>query len=278
MIPLDSFPRWSTRLDGCARRYLDAADLARYESIPASGRQSRLRALLESPIREFSPVNEAYFRARWGETLGLLHPSPDLALLEVATGDADMIPQAMARSHAGGRYVTANMNVSANRSLLGKTAELGLDVELIEDDAANIERHSGPEAFDAIAFQHGVNDVIQAILCGREGVDTVKADWMEVLPRMITIVQGELAAGTLEDHAKPGLLALMSSLLAVLKRGGLIAINHYMFQLDLDWGYPPGLWAGFVPLVRGWFRELYGAKEVSFDGYEPNWWIFLRKT
>jgi hypothetical protein len=278
MVPLDSFPRWSPRLDGCARIFLSAAELARYESIPAQERQRQLGALLDRPLHAFSMVNEAYFRARWGETLGMLHPDRGIAVLEVATGDADMIPQAMARSHAGGRYVTANMNRAANRSLLAKTAGLDLARELLEDDAANIERHSGPEAFDVIAFQHGMNDVAQAILCGREGIDTTDADWMETLPRMIGIIRREVASGTLEDHVKPGILALMRPLIRVLKRGGTIAINHYMFQLDLDWGYPPGLWAGFVPLVREWLRGMEGVEEARFNGYEPNWWMFLRKA
>jgi len=43
--------------------------------------------------------------------------------------------------------------------------------------------------------------VIQAILCDREGIDTIDSDWMETLPEMIRIVQREVAEGTLAQHA-----------------------------------------------------------------------------
>lgn len=277
MILLDSYEKWSPRLDGCAERFLSQTEFAQYESMPAPFRQECLRNLLESPISSFTPVNEAYFRARWAETLAMLHPQNDLTLLEVATGDADMIPQALSRSHPGSLYVTANMNRALNESLLKKTKELSVRLELVEDDAAGIGKHCGRERFDVIAFQHGVNDVAQAILCGREGVDTVFSDWMETLPAMIRMLQREVRDDTLEEHVKGPFLALMRSLLEVLRKGGHVAINHYMFQLDLDWGYPPELFAGWMPIVRQWFKELEGVEEVFFEGYEPNWWIFLRK-
>jgi hypothetical protein len=275
MTPLDDFTRWRGLLDGSARRFLSPTELSAFEAIPPADREAQLKALLEAPIARFTPVNDAWFRARWAETLRLVHPGP--ALLEVATGEADMIPQAMARAGLGGRYVTANMNREANRGLRERTAGLGLRVEIVEDDAANILRHAGPDAFDVIAFQHGLNDVIQAILCAREGVDTAGGDWMELLPGMIAMVRRELDGGTLEEHAMPGLLALMRALAVVLKPGGLIIINHYQFQLDLDWGYPPELWEGLVPLARGWLRGLPGFTEASLPGHHPDWWLFLRK-
>lgn len=277
MIPLDSFEKWSPRLDGSARRFLNAEEFAAYEAILAEERHQQLKAMLEAPIRWFSQVYEVYFRARWADTLMMLHPGAGLSLLEVATGDADMIPQAMARSHPGSRYVTANMNKQLNESLLKKTEGLGVRLTLIEGDAARIGDHYGPNSFDVVAFQHGVNDVLQAILCARAGVDTVHADWMGVLPQMIRMLQREVADNTFERHVKAPFMALMAPLMDVLKPGGTIAINHYMFQLDLDWGYPPALFECLLPLVRGWFTELNGVEERFYEGYEKNWWIFLKK-
>ena len=268
---------WSPRLDESARRYLGAEDLEYYEAIPPEERQRQLAALLERPIETFSPVNEAYFRARWADTLRLLHPGADLSLMEVATGDADMIPQAMARSHPGSRYVTANMNRQLNGSLLARTKGLDIRLELVDDDAARISEHCAPASFDVVAFQHGINDVLQAILCAREGVDTVYPDWMAVLPQMISMLQRETAAGTFEASVKAPFLKLMRTLSDMLKPGGTIVANHYMFRLDLDWGYPPALFEGLAPLVRGWCAELTGLKEVRYPGYEENWWLFLRK-
>lgn len=277
MKSLDSFSIWSPLLDECARRYLGAEDLEYYEAMPPEERQRQLAALLERPIETFSPVNEAYFRARWADTLRMLHSGADLSLMEVATGDADMIPQAMARSHLGSRYVTANMNRQLNESLLARTKGLDIRLELVDDDAARIAEHCAPASFDVVAFQHGINDVLQAILCAREGVDTVYSDWMAVLPRMIEMLQREMSEGTFEAHVKAPFLALLRTLADMLKPGGVIAANHYMFRLDLDWGYPPALFEGLVPLVRGWCAELTGLEEVRYPGYEENWWLFLRK-
>lgn len=277
MIPMDRFEKWAPRLDAAARQFLSAGELAQYETIGNEECQRQLKLLLEQPIRMFTPVNEAFFRAKWADALAALHPGLPFSLLEVGAGDADMIPQAMARSHPGSSYVTANMNKALSRNMMERTAGLPISVKIVEDDAARVDAYYGPGSFDVVAFQHSVNDVCQAILCGRDGIDTIESDWMAILPDMIKILQKEVAAGTLEHSLKAPFLSLMCSQLAVLKPGGTVAINHYMFQLDLDWGYPPDLFANFVPMVREWFRELAGVMEIMLDGFDPQWWIFLRK-
>lgn len=277
MIPLDDVSRWLPRLDGCAREYLGEDELKQYDAIPAEEREAQLHGLLTAPIARFTAVNEAYFRARWGEALERLKPEGAFTLIEVASGDADMIPQCVARLRPGSHYIAANMNERLNESLLTKTRGLPLEFELVSDDAANIRSHVGDGQADVIAFQHAVNDVLQAILCAREGVDTVCSDWMETLPAMITILQREVAAGTLEASVREPFLQLMRSLLPTLREGGQVAINHYMFQLDLDWGYPPRLFEDMLDLVRPWLNALPGCREVTLDGFDPKWWIFLRR-
>jgi hypothetical protein len=128
-----------------------------------------------------------------------------------------------------------------------------------------------------VAFQHGANDVIQAILCGQAGIDTIYSDWMETLPAMIRLLQQEVQAGTLADHVKAAFLQLVRDLLYVLKDGGVVVMHHYMFQLDLDWGYPPALFENIIPMVREWVAELDGCHEVALEGFEGQWWLFLRK-
>lgn len=277
MIPLDDAARWLPRLNDCARIYLDAHELKQYDAIPAEEREAQLRALLTAPIAHFTAVNEAYFRARWGEALESLQPDGAFTLIEVASGDADMIPQCMARLRPGSHYISANMNERLNESLLRKTRGLPLAFRLIADDAANIHLHVGDGQADVIAFQHAVNDALQAILCAREGVDTVYSDWMETLPTMISMLRREVAAGTLEESVREPFLRLMRSLWPTLREGGHVAINHYMFQLDLDWGYPPRLFEDMLDLVRPWLNSLPGCREISLDGFHPKWWIFLRK-
>jgi hypothetical protein len=277
MIPLDDAARWLPRLDERARRYLSDREFSEYEAIPRDARDAELRALLNAPIACFTAVNEAYFRACWGEALERLHSNGEMTLLEVASGDADMIPQCLARLRPGSRYITANMNERLNESLLKKTDGLPLSFQLISDDAANIPRHLGDGQVDVVAFQHAVNDVLQAILCAREGVDTVCSDWMETLPAMIEMLRRETAAGTLEESVQGPFMALMRSLWPMLRPGGFVAINHYMFQLDLDWGYPAKLFEDMLPMVRPWLQDLPGVREVALDGFDPQWWIFLQK-
>jgi hypothetical protein len=278
MIPLDRFEKWSPRLNENARMYLSDVEYQEYAAIPDAEKLRQLKAIFEQPIARFTPINEVYFRARWADALNAAHPGDELALLEVASGDADMIPQMMARVYPHSRYITANMNRILTERLRDKTRSLPVDVMVIEQDAAALDSHLPPECVDIIAFQHAVNDVIQAILCQQEGVDTIHADWMETLPRMIDILQREVAQNSLEQHARPAFLTLLESLLKVLKKDGHIIMNHYMFQLDLDWGYPPELWENIIPLTRQWIQRLPGCKEVFYDRFDPHWWIFLKKA
>lgn len=277
MIHLDDEKKWMPVIQKNAYRYLSKDEYEEYARLSEAELEDGLKALLEQPIASFTVLNELYFRARWDEVLGMVYHGDSLRLLEVATGDADMIPQVMGRTRPGSRYITANMNKLLNQSLLEKTKDLPIAMELIEGDAAFIDRHIGEEAVDVIAFQHAVNDVIQAILCDREGIDTIYSDWMETLPKMITILQREIQDRTLEQHARDGFLGLIRSLVKVLRKDGIIAMNHYMFQLDLDWGYPADLFENMLPMVREWLHEIEECEEVFFEGFHTNWWIFLKK-
>lgn len=277
MIPLDRYEKWSACLDDDAGQFLNEAEYQAYRSIAAPEKLRQLKAILEKPIAEFTLVNEVFFRARWAEVLAVAQPGNDLTLLEIASGDADMIPQMMARAYPHSRYITANMNRILTARLREKTRDIPVTVEVIEEDAAGISRHLPAESVDIIAFQHAVNDVLQAILCDQQGVDTIYADWMDTLPKMISILQRETAQNTLEQHVRPAFLSLLGELLKVLKKGGLVVMNHYMFQLDLDWGYPPALWEDLIPIVREWLKTLLGCKEVCFEGFDPHWWVFLQK-
>jgi hypothetical protein len=277
MIPLDRYEKWSPCLDERARQYLNEIEYWEYQAIPAPERLRQLKATLEKPIAQFSPVNEAFFRARWAEVLDATRPGDPLALLEVASGDADMIPQMMARVRPHSRYISANMNRILTARLRENTRGLPLEITVIEEDAVGIRRRLPAESVDLVAFQHGVNDVIQAILCDQAGVDTIDADWMEALPKMIAILQKETAQNTLEEHARTAFLSLLENLLGVLKKGSWMVMNHYMFQLDLDWGYPPDLWEGWIPIIREWIQGLPGCKEVLLEGFHPHWWMFLQK-
>ncbi|AIQ21134.1 hypothetical protein H70357_33970 [Paenibacillus sp. FSL H7-0357] len=277
MIPLDDVDKCYPLINERAQRFLSEQELKQYLSLPQNEVEHQLKLLLESPIAQFTVVNEVYFRARWAEVFEALQLGDELTLLEVASGDADMVPQVMARTHPNSTYITANMNKSLTTSLLQKTRGLPLHMKVIEEDAAYLENHLPSGSVDLIVFQHAVNDIIQAILCGQAGIDTIHTDWMETLPAMIKLLQQEVASGTLEVHAMQPFITLIHTLLIFLRTDGIIAMNHYMFQLDLDWGYPLDLFENIIPLTRRWLNGIQGCEEIFIPGFDRQWWIFLQK-
>lgn len=277
MIALDRFDPEVLSV-GNAEKRLGEEEAAEYLAIPPEERERQLSALLTKPIDSFTMVNELYFRSKWAALFRLTGGERPLTLLEVASGDADMVPQALARANPGSTYIAANENQSLSRSLVEKTQSLKLRFHLVEDDASRIGRYIPAKSVDIVAFQHGVNDVLQGILCAQNGIDTIHSDWMETLPAMISLLKEETEAGTLEAHVKSPFLALMHRLAPTMKDDGVIAISHYMFQLDLDWGYPPALHENIVPMVRAWLASDASFREIGFPGFEPQWWLFLRKS
>lgn len=277
MLSLDKYTKWLPKIEESARLYLSEKEYQAFSLISAEQKKGQLKAILEKPIANFTVINELYFRAKWAEVLQIIQSNDGFKLLEVASGDADMIPQVMARIHPSSHYFTANMNKILSESLLAKTKDLPLKIAIIEDNASAIDDHIGQEVIDIIAFQHSINDVIQAILCEQEGVDTVYSDWMETLPKMIELLQKEIFNNTFEQHVKAPFLKLINGLLKVLKKDGFMVMSHYMFQLDLDWGYPLELFANIIPITREWIKELENCQEVFFKDFHSHWWIFLQK-
>lgn len=277
MKPLDTFHKEILSQEN-AQKFLNKQEYSEFSSIPDADREKLLKELLNQPISKFTVINELYFRSKWAELIRLIYGSRPITLVEVASGDADMIPQALARSNPSSTYITANMNKKLNESLLVKTQGLDLNISLIDDDAIRLNEYIGSQAVDLITFQHGVNDVLQAILCGKVGVDTVYCDWMELLPKMIELLQQEVEQGTFEQNTKPAFLKLMTILMEELKDGGVLAVTHYMFQLDLDWGYPADLFENLIPIIRKWFSELAGCEEILCEQFNSQWWLFLRKS
>lgn len=240
--------------------------------------EASFEEMIQKTIKNFDCF-DFYLYIMWYHALINITDKDTVIALEVASGSTDIIPQVMDRIfHKDSQYISSNMNKKLTEGLYKNTCNLSISTKVIENDAQLISKYTGPDFFDMVLFQHSANDIIQAILCNSEGIDTINSDWMEALPEMIRILKREVGENTLEDHAKPGFIALLSSCLETLVDGGYMIFNHHMYQRDLDMGYPCTLWHDMIPMVRKWIvGSDLKVKEVEFEGFDKQWWLFLRK-
>ncbi len=280
MKPLDNLELWLEKLnDADATEILSDADGIEWNSLSLVEREEKLTALLQKPVADFSVVYRWYFRMKWAEALNKTKLKAPVSLLEIGAGDTDMLPQILARKfeHPETQYITANMNKKLTASFKEKTKDLPVKINVIEDDAQNLEAYMQGEKFDVIVFEHSINDILQTILGERAGIDTTHSDWYTVLPQMIELIKQEYLAGTLETSIKGDLIDLLNSCLKMLKPGGYIIINHFMYQYDLDLGYQPDLWNNMLNITREWIKSMDNGSEEFFEGFDQQWWMFLGK-
>jgi len=258
-------------------------ELRQHQEMLAETRDRKLAAICAAPLRdsEWSVVNTVYFRLKWTSVFEAFGAGGDFSLIEVGAGATATVPETMAvyaaKNHGSPSYVTLNMNKYLTQAFLRNTAGLSIKAEVVEDDAMNVKNHIAPGSVDIVAFQHSVNDVLQAILAEKNGLDTARLDWMGILPDMIRLINRAYESRALEQEAKEPFLRLVQNCADVLKPGGILAMSHYMFQYDLDLGYNPELWRDMIPAVRPWLDELTGGREIFYDGFDPQWWYFWKK-
>lgn len=281
MKPLDNWAIWSEKVKAHdVTDILSDSDQQEWNSLSPEERSEILEKLLHSPVDNFSVIYRWYFRLKWFEALDAIGIAPPVKLLEIGAGDGDMIPNLLAKKFENKDtcYLTANMNKQLSANLKAKTAHLPIKTNIIEDEAQNIRKHIGVEALDVIVFEHSVNDILQTVLAERMGIDTTNENWWDILPVMIDIIKKEYLNNTLEASVKDELLGLLRSCLDILKPGSYIVINHFMYQYDLSLGYEPDLWNNMLLIARKWISEVEGAEEIRFDGFDPQWWLFLKKS
>ena len=219
-----------------------------------------------------------FVRESWLEILRRHGAGQPITLLEIGAGASDLLPRTLADYNPRSRYITVNENRRLTLKFRRKTMRLPIRVEIIEDDAANIAAHPEPESVDILAFEHSMNDILQAILLGQGGIDTTRGSWFSLLPAMIKRMNEIYRGGQFETALKAPFMALLRGCADTLRPGGLLALSHYMFQLDLNLGYDPYLWENMLPIVRPWLRELSGGHEIELEGYDPQWWFFWQKA
>lgn len=244
----------------------------------------RMARMMTPPVAfamEDAPLlHDAYYVGAWCGVAQLLGNGAALKFLEVASGDVAVVPWALELYDDGGcSYATANLNKKLTQNFLAKTAALRTAVRVVEDDGANMSQYYAPGSFDVLALQHGVNDIVQTILCEREGMDTVNGDWWENLPQMTRISDEYHRSGRLEDAARPGFLACMRACADLIRPGGYLAFNSIVYQYDLDLGYPLDLYESYIPMARRWLLEAgMGLTEITPEGWDRQWWMILQKS
>lgn len=254
-------------------------ELPLWEALTEEEIQKKLYRICTTPLCDcdFTIVYTLYARMKWVEVLKNISSNKGIKVLEIGSGSSTIIPEAMAAFDMESTYITANMNKKLTEGLREKTSSLPVQIEVIEDDAIHIKNYLASDSVDAIVFEHSVNDILQAILCENNGIDTTNKDWFEILPEMIKMISGEYVNQTLEQKVKSHFLSLVNNCLSVLKPGGYLAMSHYMFQYDLDLGYHAELWENMLPYVRPWFEGIGNIREVSIEGFDPQWWLFFQK-
>lgn len=254
-------------------------EMIEWSKLTEESRDEKLERICSAPLCEedYNIVYTLYFRLKWIDVLSACTPQKGMTVLEVGSGSSPIIPNAMTALDAGSKYITANMNKDLTEGLKHNTSALPITIDIIEDDAINIKKYLDLNTIDTVVFEHSVNDILQGILCEKNGIDTINNDWFEILPEMIKIINREYINQTLEREVKDIFLKLVNNCLSVLKPNGYLIMSHYMFQYDLDLGYNADLWENMLPVIRPWMRELTSGKEVFLDGFDPQWWLFYQK-
>lgn len=282
MRPLDDGMKWIEKIHALkADEILYPDEQESWAALANPDKDILMEKLLSKPIVFEDPwvIYTWYFRSKWIETLKNICKTDSISVLEIGAGGNDLLPKAIAKAYPSplSKYTTFNLNQELTGIFKAKTQNLPISIEVIEDDAQKIESYEGEDVFDVIVFEHSANDVIETILAEKNGIDTVHSDWMKILPQITDIVNREYSDKTLETNVKDDFLKLISTCLKVLKSDGILAINHYQFQYNLDIGLNPEWNENLLPIIRKWILDAKLGEEVFFEDSEPQWWMFLQK-
>ncbi len=258
-----------------ARELIDGADTETLEA--------HVRRVMTSPIRYANafdrPLYQLYFTASWAELYKTLYKDKKLSILEVATGDAAYVVNALEHAFPScGEYVTFNLNKKLSASFIAKNSGKAVNIKVIEDDGMNVLNYYAENSFDFIAFHHAINDIVQTIIAETEGIDTINCDWWEKEPEMLRAVMKHHRQGTLKQNAYGGFIKLIEVCSRVLKSGGYMVFDNRTFAIAEDIGYSTEFHDSYINLARSWINEsLLPLSEISIDGYDAKWWMILKK-
>jgi len=276
---LDNLQSWLPRLEDATT--LDVFlphEKADFLAIPPAKKRELLKDIMEKPVDfESSSIWPWYNWNKWVDVLKTVKPVETISLLELATGSNIGIPRAMTAAfpHPETRYTTINANKVLTKWFRDSTEGLPLNIEIIEDVAGELKDQVQGKTFDVVAFEHSINDIIFDMLGRKNGLDTININWFDIHEEMVRFTNDEFRNGTLENSVKDEMMGILASCKKVLKPGGVIVISHFMYQYDLDKGMDPVFWEELLPIFRKWVTDAGVMREVFFDGFDTQWWMFL---
>ncbi|UVI30202.1 hypothetical protein [Paenibacillus spongiae] len=259
--------------------------IRRMGELSANELRERLNQVISVPINLSGEMShellEFYYTASWYNIFEDRGLPRNASVFEVGAGDIVYIPKALNAYSAGqgGKYVTANLNNELTMNFREKTQGMQVDVEIIQDDGANILNYYSEESFEVIAFHHALNDIIQTIIAGIEGIDTVNNNWWTIEPQLLQAVMSYHNSGELKDAAYEPFIHIIDTCNRLLKKGGYMIFDNCTYAGYEELGYSSDFHSAYINLAREWIKEAnLGLEEVKMPSYDDKWWMVLRKV
>jgi len=224
-------------------------------------------------------VSRVYHILSWEKAFKSLSIGKDSTLVEIAPGAGTHIANAFDVVTGGkGKYVTFNLNKKLTSDFKNQTKELNLNTHIIEDNARNLPKYIEKETVDMVTGNHAINDILETIIAHNKGIDTIENDYFEIAPRLIREYEKVYLNGTLKNLVFEDFIEIIRAIYFVLKSGGCLVLNYYVYPVEIDWGGSLPVRSAFVNLARQWISEAdLGLETFSLEGFDPKWWGFFRK-
>lgn len=261
-------------------QYLPTALRSQLQEMNAEEIESLLNQIMQSPIdlsRQWSQeLIEFYYTAAWYHLFVELRIPSHASLYEIAAGDTVCIPRALHAFSSGATYVTANLNKELSHQFMHKTADLDIQVKIIEDNGNNLLQYYEPQSFEVISFHHAINDIIQTIIADIEGIDTVNNNWWDIEPQLLQAVMSYHNRGELRKAAFEPFINIIETCMKLLKKGGYLIFDNCTYAGYEQMGYSSEFHSAYIQLVREWIAESdMGLKEVELESYDKQWWMIM---
>lgn len=261
-----------------------AEAVARLQEMGVDSIEQQLEQVIQIPLDLSGPISyelyQLFYMVSWQQLCAKLKLPAEAKVFEIAAGDTVHIPKALDAYSESASYVTANLNKALTKRFIDKTAGLNIGIRIIEDDGVRILDYVPEGTVDVVAFHHAVNDIVQTILSGIEGIDTVGSDWWSIEPQMLRAVMAYHERGELKAAVYGDFIRIVETCAKLLKPGGYMIFDNCTFEGYEDIGYSTSFHSAYIELTRQWIQEAdLGLAEIRLDGYDSaHWWLILRKA